>query len=198
MSRSQGEQDCARPAEGRAFLSVLNRRNLPGLAAQLLFWSTVVVGVALDLWTKSVVFDFLRDRPGQRFVVIDGFIQLVIALNPGAAFGLFSGSPVVLLAVSLAAAVVFVLLFLFGTPRGAGLVHLALGLVTAGVCGNLYDRLFNGGYVRDFIDVVVWPGRHWPAFNVADSMLCIGVGLMAVSLFLTTDRPVQERARQHK
>ena len=55
------------------------------------------------------------------------------------------------------------------------MVQVALGLFAAGVSGNLWDRIFNGGQVRDFIDVVYWPGRHWHTFNVADAMLCIAV-----------------------
>ncbi|MCX5638272.1 MAG: signal peptidase II, partial [Planctomycetota bacterium] len=50
---------------------------------------------------------------------------------------------------------------------------------------------------RDFIDVVYWPGRHWPAFNAADAMLCIGVGLLVISTFFT-GRPPRRHAQQHK
>ena len=60
----------------------------------------------------------------------------------------------------------------------------ALGLFMGGVAGNLYDRLFNDGMVRDFIDVY-WRGWHWPAFNVADSMLCVAVGIFVVRSLLT-------------
>ena len=60
-------------------------------------------------------------------------------------------------------------------------MQISLGLITAGVVGNLYDRLFNEGRVRDFIDV--YRGHwHWPAFNVADSLLCIGVGLIIIGM----------------
>ena len=60
----------------------------------------------------------------------------------------------------------------------------ALGLFTAGITGNLYDRAFNDGLVRDFIDVVIpvidYP---WPAFNIADSLLCIAIGLLIICTF---------------
>jgi signal peptidase II len=69
------------------------------------------------------------------------------------------------------------------------LVHVALGLFAAGVCGNLYDRIFNDGLVRDFIDVY-YRQHHWPAFNVADSMLCIAVGLGIISCFWAPKRPL--------
>ena len=61
----------------------------------------------------------------------------------------------------------------------------ALSLFAAGVAGNLYDRAFNDGLVRDFIDIMYWPGKHWPAFNVADSMLCTAVGLLILSSLLS-------------
>ncbi len=119
-----------------------------------------------------------------------------MALNDGAAFGLFSGKPYLLVAVSIVALIAVFAIFLFsGTERR--FVHIALALFAAGVCGNLYDRIFNNGLVRDFIDVVYWPGRHWPAFNIADSMLCVGVGLLLISTFFT-GKSSRKRAQQHK
>jgi signal peptidase II len=79
-------------------------------------------------------------------------------------------------------------IFLFGGCKQR-LMTVALGLFTAGVLGNLYDRIFNDGLVRDFIDVVYWPGRHWPAFNVADSMLCIAVAILIISMLITQKSP---------
>jgi signal peptidase II len=109
---------------------------------------------------------------------------LVVAENAGAAFGIAAGQRYLLVGVSVVALIIILAIFLLsGTERK--LVHVALGLFTAGVCGNLWDRIFNNGLVRDFIDVVYWPGRHWPAFNVADSMLCIAVGLLIISTFST-------------
>jgi len=190
-------EDGARPSSGRAFLSNTEKGvrrasfwqgiTLAPLKAQLTFWLLMVFGVVFDLWSKKAVFDFLEQQPNNRFTIIDGFLQLVRALNDGAAFGLFSGNPYLLAAVSIIALlIIFAIFFLSGAERKV--VHVALGLFAAGVCGNLYDRIFNNGLVRDFIDVVYWPGRHWPAFNVADSLLCIGVGLMIISCFRVRKR----------
>jgi signal peptidase II len=145
-------------------------------------------GLALDLWSKKFVFDWLRQQGRDSFSVIDGFLRLVLALNDGAAFGLFRGNSHWLAAVSVIALIMVFGLFLFGGFRQK-LMHVALALFTAGVLGNLYDRIFNDGLVRDFIDVVYWPGRHWPAFNVADSMLCIAVALLISSMLLTEKSP---------
>jgi signal peptidase II len=109
---------------------------------------------------------------------------LQLTENSGAAFGIAAGQRFLLVAVSAAALVVVVAVVLFAGGNGK-IVQVALALFAAGVGGNLYDRIFNNGLVRDFIDVVYWPGRHWPAFNVADSSLCIAVGLLVLFGFAT-------------
>ena len=88
MVELKSEESRARPGSGRAFL---NRHPLvlPGLEAHLLFWPLVVAGLLLDLWSKSTIFDWLPKQPGNSFSIIDGFLRLVMALNDGAAFGLF-------------------------------------------------------------------------------------------------------------
>ncbi|MFH1370841.1 MAG: signal peptidase II [Planctomycetota bacterium] len=160
------------------------KKAAPSVSSHLLFWPIFIAGVALDLWSKSAVFNWLADSNQHGFIVIKGFLNLQLAQNRGAAFGIAAGQRTLLVAVSVAALVVVFAVFLFaGTQRK--IVHVALALFAAGVCGNLYDRLFNNGLVRDFIDVVYWPGRHWPAFNVADSLLCIAVGLLLLSSFST-------------
>lgn len=200
------KEEGARPSSGRAFLSPNEKSTrctpfwrgieVPPLKAQLIFWPLMVLGLALDLWSKKAVFDFLEHQPHNSYSIIDGVLQFVRALNDGAAFGLFSGKPYLLGAASIIALVAIIVVFLFSGSEQK-LVHIALGLFAAGVCGNFYDRVFNDGMVRDFIDVVVWPGRHWPAFNVADSLLCIGVGLMIITCILTEKSP-PEHAQQHK
>ena len=179
----------------RAFLWLPCKMKPAKLSAHFVFWPIALCGVAVDLWTKSLVFDWLREQPEGQFVVVDGFLNLVMALNNGAAFGLFAGRMLWLTAVSVVALAVVMGFFVFG-GRQPRLVHVALALFTAGVAGNLYDRLFHNGHVRDFIDVVYWPGKHWPAFNVADSMLCIAVGLLILASF--TARSSQKHAPPRK
>jgi len=86
-------------------------------------------------------------------------------------------------------------IFLLGGSRSR-LVHVALGLFAAGVCGNLYDRVFNGGAVRDFIDVY-YRSYHWHTFNAADTLLCIGVGLLIIATSFT-EKPARKRDPQQK
>ena len=166
---------------------------LPDTKAHIIFWSLAIGGLTLDLWTKKAVFDWLKSY--ERYSVLDGFLQLVPALNNGAAFGWFAGRAYFLAAVSIGAVIAILAVFLFGGSRQR-LVHIALGLFAAGVCGNLYDRIFNGGSVRDFIDVY-YRNFHWHTFNIADSLLCLGVGALIISTFFT-EKPDRKHDPQHK
>jgi signal peptidase II len=169
---------------------------LPDLKAHLIFWPLAAAGLVLDLWTKKEVFAWLENR--QSFSVIDGYIELVRALNDGAAWGLFSGNKVFLAAISIIALAAVLVIFFF-SDRQPRLVHIALGFFAAGVSGNLFDRVFNGGLVRDFINVS-YHSYHWPAFNLADSFLCVGVGLLMGSMIwdLIVQKLAQKRAQQQK
>jgi len=161
--------------------------NTPNLRIHLVFWSIFTVGLTADLWSKQSIFFWLSQRQTSSFIIIDGFLEFVMAENSGAAFGIAAGQRYLLTAVSIVALIVIFGLFFFGRHKQK-LVYIALGLFAAGICGNLWDRLFNDGRVRDFIDVVYWPGRHWPAFNIADSMLCVAVGLMIISSLRVPNR----------
>jgi signal peptidase II len=155
----------------------------PGIR-HLIFWPIFIGGLAFDLWTKSAVFAWLGNVQAQGISIIDGFLRLQLAVNPGAAFGIAGGHRVMLVSISVVALVVILVVFMFALKEGK-IVIVALALFAGGVSGNLYDRAFNEGLVRDFIDVMYWPGRHWPAFNVADSMLCAAVGLLIISSFFS-------------
>ncbi len=192
MTETKAEENSAPSSSERAFLKRLSSA-LPDSKAHLIFWSLTLTGLALDLWSKKAVFDWLGSHGNVS--VINGFLRLVRVLNNGAAFGVFAGKPYFLTAISVIALVVVLGIFLFSGTHNR-LVHVALGLFTAGICGNLYDRIFNNGLVRDFIDVY-YRNSHWPAFNVADSLLCIGVGLLIISTFLT-EKSAQKHAQQHK
>jgi len=175
------KENGARPNLGRAFF---NRNRLPSARAHLVYWPTLVVGIILDLWTKTAVFNWLGQTPRDSFTVINGFLQLIAVQNAGAAFGIAAGRTAMLILFSCLALVVIFAVFL-ASGREHTITHLALAMFAAGICGNLYDRIFNDGLVRDFIDVVYWPGKHWPTFNIADSMLCVAVALIVISGLFT-------------
>ncbi|UCG55613.1 MAG: signal peptidase II [Phycisphaerales bacterium] len=169
---------------------------LPDVAAHLIFWPLMFLGLGLDLWTKHTVFAWLEHKPRNAASLIDGLLEFVMHQNPGAAWGIAQGRHGFLVAVSIIALLVIFVVFLFFSGAGQRLVPTALGLFAAGVSGNLWDRLFNAGEVRDFVRV--YYGRFaWPTFNVADTLLCVAVGLLVISTFVT-GRSDQKRGRQHK
>ena len=148
----------------------------------------------LDLWSKDAVFKYLQNRHTDSVSIINGFLQIVTASNDGAAFGIASGRYRLLTAISFVALIIVLLIFLFGRGKSR-FFYLALGFFAAGISGNLYDRIFNNGMVRDFIDVY-YRQYHWPAFNVADSLLCIAVGIILLLSF--TEKLYQKHPQQQK
>lgn len=192
MTEAKTNHDIVSPGLSR-FNSKYLATLLPDRRAHLLFWPLMIGGLALDLWSKKAAFD--RLEPDEAYLVIDGLLRFVRAENNGAAFGLFGGKYYFLTAISGIATVAIIAFFLFGGNRQK-LVNIALGLFAAGVCGNLYDRAFNEGLVRDFIDFY-YRSYHWHTFNIADALLCVGVGLLMISTFLI-EQPAQKRDPQHK
>jgi signal peptidase II len=143
--------------------------------------------LALDQITKALLLEWLD--PGAVVVVVDGLINLTLVMNAGLAFGLLGGLPRhwrwVVTALSLGALIMLGRMALTALPVGGRLGRMPLGLILGGAVGNLIDRARYGAVV-DFIDVH-WRGYHWPAFNVADSSISVGVVLLALQL-LAGDR----------
>ncbi len=135
----------------------------------------VVAGavIALDQATKWLV-QRAFPHEGAGCGVIPGLLDFCLVRNTGAAWGVLSGRQTFLIVFSLLMLAVLVWrrqALLGNLP----LRWLVLGLLAGGICGNLIDRVWLGSVV-DFIDFH-WGRSHFPAFNVADSSLCIGVGL---------------------
>ena len=153
----------------------------------VLFSVFTVLSLVLDQWTKVMARDVLRPRgPFNPKVVVQGFFDLRYAENPGVAFSMLQDLPggrLLLTALALVALVV-VIAYLRKTPVENTRMHVALGLVGGGAIGNLVDRAMYGK-VTDFI---VWKkGIHeWPAFNVADAALCVGVGLILLDWIIVS------------
>lgn len=149
----------------------------------------IALGVIfLDRAAKLAIIQTLR--LGQGIPVIPGFFDVVFVLNPGAAFGFLATlsdqvrNPLFILVSILA--VILILFYHTRYLRSHRLVSVALGLILGGAIGNLIDRL-RYGMVVDFLDVHVGP-YHWPAFNVADSAISVGVGLMILDMLLDWHR----------
>jgi signal peptidase II len=153
----------------------------------VLFSVFTVLSLVLDQWTKVMARDVLRPRgPFNPKVVVQGLFDLRYAENPGVAFSMLQDLPGgrILLTLLAVVALVVVIAYLRKTPAEATRVHIALGLVGGGAIGNLIDRVMYGK-VTDFI---VWKkGIHeWPAFNIADAALCVGVGLILLDWIIAS------------
>lgn len=177
-------------------------------AALARFFVVCLVGLALDLWSKQYSFAHLApaDQPldPRPHVVpfVPGWVHFTITTNKGAVFGLGQGQKYLFLAVSVVA--IGFLTYLFATSGRQRVYQFILGMLLAGVLGNMYDRIMFG-HVRDMIHAL--PGWRWPGswqvvsypgasrevfpfiFNVADILLCVGVGMMiAYSLFTNPEK----------
>ena len=169
------------------------------------FLLTMGVGLTLDLWSKSwawrtlAVGDPWRDSTGHLRIAsetstpIPGWLHFKVTVNEGAVFGLGQGNQTLFAIVS-GGAILF-LLYLFATSGRRWFYQIVLGMLLAGVLGNLYDRM-TFRYVRDMLYIfpdkyINWFGQPrevfpW-IFNVADTLLCAGVGLMVVYSFFAQE-----------
>lgn len=163
--------------------------------AQIVFLVTMIAALAADLASKQWVFDRLG-MPHQHKPIwlVSSILSIVTSLNPGALFGLGAGWGALFIALSVVAMLGIGYWVWRGGAASDGLLCFALGLVSGGILGNLYDRLGLPGLkdvrgeriyaVRDFIHVehyFQWPVQwhfDWAIFNFADSFLVCGVGLL--------------------
>lgn len=148
------------------------------------FGFALIVGLFLDQLTKYWIVD--RFYYGERLVVIPGLFDLTHVRNPGGAFSLFADGPfewrMFFFVGATLLAVVLLVIFLLRLEESEGFTSLALGLVMSGAVGNLIDRL-RYGEVVDFLDIHLWGGYTWPTFNIADSAIVLGVGMLLVDVF---------------
>jgi signal peptidase II len=141
------------------------------------FLACAVAVLGLDQLTKVLASAHLA--PGEPEPLLGQFLRLTLVHNTGAAFGLFPGSRVPFILVSVLA--IAVVLYLFARDAYRSLANrVLLGCILGGALGNLLDRI-RWGRVVDFIDVGLGSVR-WPVFNVADSAVTLGVILLAWNL----------------
>ena len=142
--------------------------------------------VAVDQATKWWILERVMMPP--RVIPMTPFFNLVMTWNRGVSFGLFNNdSPYNALILPLIAIVISALLGIWLARAHKPILAYGLGSVIGGAVGNLIDRV-RFGAVADFLDFHVW-GYHWPAFNIADSAITIGVAiLIADSLFGTAEQ----------
>jgi len=160
------------------------------MASQKIAMIGLVAGAVLilDQATKALVLNHLP--LGGSIPVIPGFFDLTHVHNPGGAFGFLSGMSaefrgLLFVAVSLLA-VGLILYFYWQTPVRQRFLAVGLSLIFGGAVGNLVDRI-RFGIVVDFLDL--YAGElHWPAFNVADSAITVGVLIFGYHILFHKDR----------
>ena len=151
------------------------RRSLAaGWSEWLALLSVAAAAVIADQVTKHIVSSELG--LGERGAVF-GWFSIHHVQNPGIAFGFFSGATSVVTLLT-AVAIVWMLAFFARSGGRHPILPVALGLVIGGSVSNLVDRL-RLGHVTDFLDL-----RHWPAFNLADTFIVVGVGTLLAALVL--------------
>ncbi len=152
---------------------------VPGRSAYL--WIAGVI-VALDQVTKALVDDFMTLH--ESHTIVEGLVRLTYVQNRGAAFGILSeaGLPYQSLMFSVISllALLAIALYAWRMPVQSRLPQTALAMVMGGAVGNLLDRA-RLGYVIDYVDMY-WGPHHWPAFNVADSAITVGVALLVIDI----------------
>jgi signal peptidase II len=179
------------------------------LSRYALFAGIALVGCAADLATKAWCFSSPQLRAGEVFWLWYGHVGIQLSRNPGALFGIGPGWSGLFAALSIIAAIAIpAWLFWLRAARDRWFT-LALGCIMAGVLGNLYDRLglsrelwVEPGrvspqavqFVRDWILWQVNDRWTWPNFNIADSMLVVGVASLMLHAYLYSPSPAAKKA----
>ena len=180
-------------AGGTAIAGTESRTLLSPRAAWVVALGVGLVGYLLDLATKTLALAFLD--PQRPIELLGGLLTLQLIFNPGAAFSMGEGVTPVFTAISVAA-LVFVLWRLVPRARHVGWV-VALGLVIAGILGNLTDRLFRPpgflhGHVVDFLQL-----PNFAIFNVADMCITFAAVIIVIMSF-RSDRAAKREAEAEK
>ena len=156
----------------------LSRNRLSNVTGTLVVAGVALVVFLADQYTKSLVTKHFL--PGESRYFIPHFLKWTYEQNVHGAFGLFGNNAVLLIAMAIVVLVLFWLSFRDAAARSVT-VRIAFGKIVGGAIGNVVDRL-HYGYVVDFIDFY----RIWPnIFNVGDSCITVGVGLLLLSSLVT-------------
>lgn len=143
-----------------------------------LYFILPIIYVALDHITKFLV---IKNIPYYSSIKINDYFSFVNISNTGVAFSMFQNNNIFFICL-VSLVIIFLIFFIYKNKKELTKLQThSLLLILSGGIGNLIDRLFRGAVV-DFIDVGYKTVYRWPAFNVADSCVCIGVTLFIISL----------------
>lgn len=187
-----GKKSAAAPRSDRSF-SLRSSTALP-ISRYLLYFGLAIGGGAADLISKEAVFSWRGPEDFQRVHwLIEDYVGIETNINPGALFGMGAGYSGLFAGLSIVAGLgILAWLFLFGGARDRWLTT-ALGMVTGGILGNLYDRLGlwdasqlpaeHQQGVRDWILWCYTLEHKWPNFNIADVLLVTGAIMLGLHAF---------------
>ncbi len=145
--------------------------------------SVFFVSLLADYFSKLWLLDFLPYQGQQREIIKD-FFMIVNRRNPGVAFSMFQNlkfAPIIFSVVAVVA-VIFIARMICIHKNLPYKILIGLGLIASGAVGNTIDRILPPHQVLDFLDFY-YGAYHWPAFNIADSAICIGAALLILSTF---------------
>ncbi|MDO6704770.1 signal peptidase II [Photobacterium sp. 1_MG-2023] len=167
--------------------------SLPTLKQSGIRWLWLAVLVfAIDIGSKLLVMDTMGYGWPNRIEVLP-FFNLLYVHNYGAAFSFLSDASGwqrwLFTAIALGVTALL-LVWMRRTPATNRIANPAYALIIGGALGNLFDRLYHG-YVVDFLDFYIGK-HHWPAFNIADSAICIGAGMIILEGFLAGKTKTKE------
>ncbi len=138
-----------------------------------------LLGIIADRISKILVSN------GTSFVVIKNFFSITYARNFGAAWSILSGNRLFLILITIIA-LGLIIYYIVKSNKITNIEALSYGLVLGGIIGNFIDRLFFG-YVIDFLDFYIF-GYNFPIFNIADSLIVIGVVILIIISFIRGDK----------
>ena len=159
----------------------------------LLYLGIIALGIIFDQVTKALAVEFLslNRKPSKTVNIIGDFLRLRYAENTGMAFSMLSDSRWVFMSISTVAilAMIFYLLFAKDQPL---LYTVSVAVIASGGIGNMIDRFFLG-YVIDFVDV-----KYFAVFNGADSLVCVGAGLLCLAMVLDIIKESKNRGNEKR
>ncbi|MFO7929188.1 MAG: signal peptidase II [Candidatus Humimicrobiaceae bacterium] len=144
------------------------------LIINLLFFISAVIIIAVDRYTKQWIMQNLPEN--NSIDLIPGVLLITHVKNSGASFGLFQGYANILAIISVIAIILIIFIKIY-LKFDSYFYNIALGFILGGAIGNLIDRVVYGEVV-DFLNLV-----YWPVFNIADSFIIIGFGIVIIFLF---------------
>ncbi len=137
-----------------------------------------IIAMFLDLFSKRLAFETLESQVPLDHIEVFSFFNLVRVWNHGVSFGMFNNLEFGQIIFSAIVAIITVVMLVWLYRNQKLYLTWALGLIIGGALGNLADRIKNGA-VADFLDFHL-ASYHWPAFNLADSFVFIGVALLLI------------------